>query len=264
MALAILIAALAGATIALFFQPRWWFPEAISEHAKAYDAQFVLTLWVIGCIFVVAQGLLAWVIFRYRDRGQTPAAGEGNSRLELIWTSATAVVFVGLAFAGQGIWARVHLDGADPAALRVEVMAKQFAWSYRYPGADGQFGRIDIRQIDDAAGNPFGIDSRDARGRDDLTGALLRVPAGRPVELVLKSRDVIHNFFVRELRIKQDVVPGMAIPLRFVADKPGTYEVPCSELCGLGHHQMRSSLIVMPAGEFDAWLKEEQQRVAAP
>lgn len=260
MAIAILIAALAGATVALFFQPRWWFPKAISAQAEAYDAQFLLTLCVIGCIFVFAQGLLAWVVLRYRDRGQTPSATSGSGRLEVLWTAATAVVFLALAFAGQGIWAGARLDGTVPGALRVEVMAKQFSWSYRYAGADGVFGGVDIRQIDDAGGNPFGIDSRDARGRDDLTAPLLRVPAGRPVELLLKSRDVIHNFFVRELRLKQDVVPGMTIPLRFTALSPGRYEIPCSELCGLGHHQMRSTLIVMTPEAFDEWLGEEQQK----
>lgn len=264
MAIAILIAALAGATLALFFQPRWWFPDAISAHAKAYDAHFLVTLWVVGCIFVFAQGLLAWVIFRYRDRGQTPSVSTGNSRLEIIWTAATALVFLALAFAGQGIWASVHLAAADPRALHVEVMAKQFAWSYRYAGVDQAFGRVDIRQIDDAGGNPFGIDSKDPKGSDDITAPLLRVPVGRPVELLLKSRDVIHNFFVRELRLKQDVVPGMTIPMRFTAEKTGTYEVPCSELCGLGHHQMRSALVVMTPDAYEEWLQEARQKVVLP
>lgn len=264
MAIALLIAALAGATMALFFNPRWWFPKAISAYAEAYDAQFLLTLCVIGAIFVFAQGLLAFTVFRFRDRGQTPAPTTGNSKLELIWTAATAFVFLSLALAGQGIWASVHLDAPNPQALQVEVLAKQFAWSYRYAGADNAFGRIDLRQIDDASGNPFGIDSRDPKGRDDITAPLLRVPAGRPVELRLRSRDVIHNFFVRELRLKQDVVPGLAIPLRFTADRPGTYEVPCSELCGLGHHQMRSALIVMPPADFDEWMAEARQKAANP
>src|SRR6188768_4597761 len=169
MAIAILIATLAGATAALFFRPRWWFPDAISAHAKAYDSQLLLTLWVVGFIFVFAQGLLAWVVFRYRDRGQTPSVNSGNNRLEIVWTAVTAVVFMALAFAGQGIWAGVHLGPSDPRALRVEVMAKQFAWSYRYAGADGVFGRVDIRQIDDAGGNPFGVDSKDPRGTDDIS-----------------------------------------------------------------------------------------------
>lgn len=264
MAIAILIAALAGATVASFLRPRWWFPEAISAHAEAYDAQFLLTLWVIGLIFVFAQGLLVWVIFRYRDRGQTPSPSSGSKRLELLWTAVTAGVFLALAFAGQGIWAGVHLERSDPQALQVSVLAKQFSWSYRYAGADRAFGRVNVRAIDDAGGNPFGIDSADPKGRDDITTPLLRVPAGRPVELLLNSRDVIHNFFVRELRLKQDVVPGMTIPIRFTARKPGTYEVPCSELCGLGHHQMRSALIVMTPDSFDEWLREEQQKAVTP
>lgn len=259
MPIAIVIAALAGATVALFFSPRWWFPEAISAHARAYDSQLLLTLYVVGCLFVFAQALLAWVIFRYRDRGQAASAAHENQRLEILWTSVTAVVFLALAFAGQGIWAAVHGGVSDPGALRVEVMAKQFAWSYRYAGADGEFGRVDIRQIDDAGGNPFGVDSKDPRGADDITAPLLRVPAGRPVELLLKSRDVIHNFFVRELRLKQDVVPGMTIPLRFIAEKAGTYEVPCSELCGLGHHQMRSALVVMTPEAYAEWLQEARR-----
>ncbi|MBM3756145.1 MAG: cytochrome c oxidase subunit II [Acidobacteria bacterium] len=250
MQVAILIAALAGATVLLFVQPAWWLPEAISAHAKNYDSHLLLTLWVIGVLFVIAQALLAITVFRFRDRGQQPSAVEGNHKLELIWTTTTAVIFIGLAIAGQGIWAGVHLrSSAD--ALKIEVLAKQFAWSYRYAGPDGAFARTDVKAIDDAGGNPFGV-----VGGDDIIAPILRVPAGRPVELLLKSRDVIHNFFVRELRIKQDVVPGMTIPLRFTADKPGAYEVPCSELCGLGHHQMRGTLVVMPPEEFDAWLRE--------
>jgi len=259
MAIAILIAALAGATVVLFYQPRWWLPDAISAHARAYDSQLSLTLCVVGLIFVFSQGLLAWVVFRYRDRGQAASPSGGNHKLELVWISVTAVVFVGLAVTGQGIWAAVQMGASDPRALRVEVMAKQFAWSYRYAGQDGAFGRVDIRQIDDSGGNPFGIDSRDTQGADDITAPLLRVPAGRPVELLLRSRDVIHNFFVRELRLKQDVVPGMTIPLRFTAEKTGTYEVPCSELCGLGHHQMRSALVVMTPEAFEEWLQEARR-----
>lgn len=250
MQVAILIAALAGATVLLFVRPAWWLPDAISAHAKDYDAHLLLTLWVIGVLFVIAQALLAVTVFRFRDRGQQPSAIDGNHKLEWIWTTATAVIFIGLAIAGQGIWAGVHLKSNDQA-LKIEVLAKQFAWSYRYAGPDGVFARTSVKAIDDAGGNPFGVE-----GGDDIVAPILRVPAGRPVELLLKSRDVIHNFFVRELRIKQDVVPGMTIPLRFTADKPGTYEVPCSELCGLGHHQMRGTLVVMPPEEFDAWLRD--------
>ena len=100
-----------------------------------------------------------------------------------------------------------------------------------------------------------------ARAREYYTraGALVGYldPAGKPILLILRSRDVIHNFFVRELRLKQDTVPGMEIPFPFTADTPGIYEVACSELCGLGHHQMRTTLEVLPEADFEKWKREQ-------
>jgi cytochrome c oxidase subunit II len=161
---------------------------------------------------------------------------------------------------GTKIWAAVHFDEAPPDAIPIEVMAKQFAWNFRYPGPDGRFGRVDLKFVNDAAGNPFGIDEKDPAGKDDIVSASLKVPAGTPIRLILHSRDVIHNFFVRELRIKQDLVPGMEIPLHFRADTPGVYEVPCSELCGLGHFQMRTTMQVMSAEAFESWKEQQSQK----
>ena len=238
----------------------WWFPVAINAHAHAYDAQFLRTLVVIGIIFFLAQFALGFVIFRFRgSSGRRAAYSHGNNRLEAVWTTATAVLFLGLVVMGTKIWAGVHFDESPADAMTVQVMAKQFAWNFRYPGPDGKFGRTDLKLINEAAGNPFGIDDNDPAGKDDLVSASLKVPAGRPVKLLLHSRDVIHNFFVRELRMKQDLVPGMEIPLHFQADRIGIYEVPCSELCGLGHFQMRTTLQVMNQEDFDRW-KQEQVR----
>ena len=102
--------------------------------------------------------------------------------------------------------------------MPIEVLAKQFAWSFRYPGPDGKFGHTDLKLINDADGNPFGLDDKDPAGKDDIVSASLKVPVGKPIKLIMHSRDVIHNFFVRELRMKQDIVPGMEIPLHFQAD----------------------------------------------
>ena len=102
-----------------------------------------------------------------------------------------------------------------------------------------------------------GIDEADPAGKDDIVNATLKVPVGKPILLILRSRDVIHNFFVRELRMKQDIVPGMEIPFHFQADKIGTYEVPCSELCGLGHSQMRTTMEVMTEENFEKWKKDQ-------
>ena len=135
----------------------------------------------------------------------------------------------------------------------IDVYAHQFAFNFRYAGPDGIFGHTGIEFINDAEGNPAGLDPGDPAAKDDIVTANLRIPAGRDVLLRLHSRDVIHDFFVRELRTKQDIVPGMEIPLEVRVEKPGSYEIVCAELCGLGHSQMRSLLIVMPPAEYDQW-----------
>jgi cytochrome c oxidase subunit 2 len=240
----------------IFLGHYWWFPPPISQHGQAYDAQFNVTLWVTGVIFFLAQIALGYVIIKFRDKGGTAKYSHGNNTLEAVWTSATAVLFIGLVLAGTRIWAAVHFEEAPADALRIEVMSKQFAWAFRYAGPDGKFGRTDLKQINDQGGNAFGIDEKDPAGKDDITSASLKVPVGKPVLLILRSRDVIHNFFVRELRLKQDIVPGMEIPFHFQADQIGVYEVPCSELCGLGHHQMRTTLEVMSPENFEKWKQE--------
>ncbi|MBI3209729.1 MAG: cupredoxin domain-containing protein [Candidatus Solibacter usitatus] len=257
---AILLWITAFAVAAGFFVKRWWFPPPISRHAMAFDSLFAANLIAGGIIFLAVQLALGFVIFRYRDRGQRATFSTGSTRLEIILISLTAILFLGAVAASSGLWSAVHFTSMQSSDLKIETAGKQFAWSFRYPGPDGKFGKTDVRLINDAAGNPFGIPDDDAAGKDDIATSALRIPAGRPVQLLLHSHDVLHNFFVRELRVKQDLVPGMEIPLRIQADKTGEYEIACSELCGLGHHQMRSVLIVMPAAEFDAWLAQQGKR----
>jgi cytochrome c oxidase subunit 2 len=257
MLLAILIWVMAGAVTAGFAVKRWWFPAPINAHAGAFDTYFSWNLLLSGVVFVAAQGALAWLILRHRNRGQRAVFSDGNNRMELLWTAVTAVLFLSAAAASARMWSDVHLSTFSVAPLKVEAAGKQFAWNFRYPGRDGKFGKTDPRLENDAAGNPLGIVPSDANGKDDVVNAALRIPAGRPVQLLLHSHDVVHNFFVRELRIKQDLVPGLEIPLRIQADKPGEYEIACSELCGLGHHQMRSVMIVLTPAEFDAWMARQ-------
>jgi cytochrome c oxidase subunit II len=240
-----------------FVVKTWWFPPPISAHAIAYDAQFMRTLVVVGIIFFLAQFALGYAIVKFRDDGRRAGYSHGNNKLEALWTSAAGILFVGLVLMGANIWAAVHYREAPPDAIPIEVMAKQFAWSFRYPGPDGKFGRTDLKLINDAGGNPMGLDDQDPASKDDIVSASLKVPAGKPIKLILHSRDVIHNFFVRELRLKQDLVPGMEIPLHFQADTPGIYEVPCSELCGLGHFQMRTTMQVMTDAEFEQWKQQQ-------
>ncbi|MBI3695924.1 MAG: cytochrome c oxidase subunit II [Acidobacteria bacterium] len=240
-----------------FFTRTWWFPQSINEHGRQVDQQFMFTLVVTGVVFILAQAALGWVVLRFgRPRAGAANYSHGNNTMEVLWTSATAVLFIGLTIMGQRVWARVHFMGAPEGAIPIELTGQQFVWNIRYPGPDGKFGALDIKQINDQAGNPLGVDSKDPAGKDDITVPTMAVPVNKPIELRLRSKDVTHSFFVPELRLKQDTVPGMVIRIHFTAEKVGRYEIACAELCGLGHYKMRSFLDVMEQADYEKWLKE--------
>jgi len=235
----------------------WWLPELVSVHGAAIDQQFVLTLIVAGTTFFLAQVALGYFIWRYRARGAERASYWHESpKLEIIWTVATAIVFVGLGIMGNRVWAEHILTVAPSGALTVEVTAQQFAWNIRYPGADGKYGRTDPKRINDAAAEFLGLDPNDPAAQDDiLTQNIMAIPVNRPVQVILRTKDVTHGFSVPQLRVKQDAVPGMAIRIHFTATKPGEYEIACAELCGMQHYKMRGRLLVLQEGEFEKWLK---------
>jgi cytochrome c oxidase subunit 2 len=258
LAIALVVIVITLLSAYFFMAHTWWFPVDISRHGAAIDHQFMLTLVITGIIFVVAQVALAYAVWKYRDRGSEGKArySHGNTKLEIIWTLAAALLFIGLNLMGYSTWARIHFIGAPPGAMRVEVWGQQFAWYFRYPGPDGQFGPVHVDKVDDAMGNYLGLDrEHDTASRDDIVTATLAVPVNREVELILRSKDVTHSFFVRELRLKQDLVPGMEIPIHFTATKTGQYEIACAELCGLGHYKMRAFFDVMTEEDFQKWLQ---------
>jgi len=262
MLLAAVIWALALMTGYFLYNRNYWMPEAISEAAHRIDGGIVLTLAITGVAFFAAQILLGIFIFRYRERGEGRARYvHGNNLIEIGGMVVTTVVFVSLAIAGQRVWASVHLTESPPDAVRIEVVAEQFVWNIHYPGPDGIMGRTAPRYYE-RIGNTVGIAPDDPAGADDLIAINnVAVPVNTPVELTLKSKDVLHGFFVPQLRIKQDAVPGLAVPLRFTATKVGEYEIACAELCGLAHYRMRALLKVMEPNDYRAWLdglKEEE------
>lgn len=237
----------------LFGDGRLWFPESISEIGTTIDAQFSRTLVVVGIAFVLSQVALGYVVFRFGRRGNERAEYiHGSGKLEAIWTVATGVVFIVLAVMAQFIWAQVHLQEAGPNAVKVEVVAQQFQFNFHYPGADGVFGRTEPKFINDSSLNYVGLDPTDVSGKDDVQTTTLVVPVGNPVDLTLRSKDVIHSLFVPALRFKQDTVPGLSIKMHFTANKPGKYEIPCAELCGQLHYNMRSFMLVLPKSDYQA------------
>jgi len=257
-ALALFFWLVAIVTVALFVARVWWLPELISAHGAAVDQQLVLTLATAGFVFLLAHIGLGYFIWRYRARGGERASyWHENPKMELTWTLVTAVVFVGLGVQGNRVWADYFLSPVPPDAMTVEVTAQQFAWNIRYAGPDGKFGRTDVKLINDASAEFLGIDPKDPTGRDDvMTQNIMAIPVNRPVRVLLRTKDVTHSFFVPQLRVKQDAVPGLSIQVHFTAIKTGEYEIACAELCGMQHYKMRGRLLVMQEADFQNWLKE--------
>src|ERR1700690_1350233 len=255
--LALLITIMVVATVYVFAANLYPAPPAITAIGEMIDRQYDMTLWVTGIVFILSQLGLAYAIFRFRDRGQKASFTRGNNTLEVIWTSATIILFVGLGLLGRKAWGETRFTPAEPNAIQVEVTTNQFAFNFRYPGPDGKLGRIDTKQISASSGNPLGIDSNDPAGKDDIVVPTLTVPVNREINLLIRSQDVIHNFYVRELRIQQDAMPGMVVPLHFTANTIGQYEVVCTQLCGLGHSRMHSYLNVVSDADYETFLKQQ-------
>ena len=257
-ALATFLVIFTGITVYLFLAKIWWFPPAITQFGTQIDAQFHRTLIITGIAFVLAQLGLAYAIFQSRDRGQKASFFEGNSAMEFLWTLATVIMFVGLGLYGEHAWAEAHFQGAAPGALQLEVTGQQFAWNFRYAGPDGKFGATKPELVSASSGNPLGLDPRDPASKDDIVSPVAYVPVGHEVELVIRTQDVTHSFYVRELRLKQDAVPGMAIHMHFNPEVTGQYELACAELCGLGHYRMRSFVNVVSQEEYDKWVSDQE------
>ncbi len=258
LAFAVFLTLMTLVSVYFFWAKVWWLPPAINDIGHQIDAQLGRTFLITGIVFVAAQLGLAYAIFKFRDRGQKAAYFEGNNTLEVVWTLATVVLFVGLGLYARNAWAEVHFMGAAPGALQIEVTGQQFVWNFRYAGPDGKFGREKPELVSASTGNPVGLDPTDPASKDDIVSPVIAVPVGREVELIIRSQDVTHSFFVRELRLKQDAVPGMEIHTHFTANEPGDYEIVCAQLCGLGHYRMHSVLSVMSEENFEKWMKDQE------
>jgi cytochrome c oxidase subunit 2 len=243
-----------------FVAKTWWLPTGASAAAAGIDHHFATTYLVMGVVFVAAQVALGFFAWQYRDRGSSSAArasySHGNNMLESVWTVLTAVLFIGLNLMSSSIWASERFRPAEPGALQVEVTGMQFQWYFRYAGPDGKFGATRPELIDASAGgeSALGLDTTDPASKDDVVSGTMYVPVNREVELILRAQDVIHSFFIPNMRFKQDAVPGLAIHMHFTPITMGYYEVTCAELCGLGHYKMNGMLKVVSPEEFDKWL----------
>ncbi len=231
----------------------WWLPPLASEHGAVIDRLFTVTMVITGIVFVLVHLLLAYFLWRYRQRSAEQRAYFylENRPLEITYTLIPAIVLTSLIAAGTRAWFRIQ--GKPPAeAVPIRVIGEQFAWRFQYPGLDGKLGRFDPRFVSEE--NPFGIDPTDPASKDDIIAPELHVPVNKAVVAYINSKDVLHSFFVPALRVKQDAVPGMTTRFWFVATRTGTYDIPCAELCGQGHYIMRGQMVVESDTAFENWL----------
>jgi len=168
------------------------------------------------------------------------------------------VMYAWMAITAQHLWAVNRYEGASPEAMQVEVVGQQFQWYFRYPGIDAKFGLTQPGLVNAAAGNPLGLDPRDPSGADDLVTSVLTLPAGREVDLHLRSLDVIHGFFIPAMRLKQNAVPGLVLHIHFTPAVTGTYPILCSQVCGLGHARMQAQLRVVSEHDYRDWIHAQE------
>jgi cytochrome c oxidase subunit II len=224
--------------------PNWALPPNVSTLGRDVDHLFNICLAITGIVFVGVNIAFVWATWKFAARDGHPAQYfHGSQRLEVVWTIIPSAILVFIALYQMGTWAEIKFRSAQPKVQPLaEVTARQFQWMIRYPGPDGRLDTADdLHTVND-----------------------LRFVKGAPTVIYLKSQDVLHSFFLPQMRIKQDAVPGLTIPVWFDADTAGHYELACAELCGWGHYKMRGKVTVYETqDDFDRWMdgvRQEQER----
>ena len=235
-------------------------PPLASAHGADVDKLILYVHWLMAALFVGWLAYFFYVIFRFR-RSNNPRAdyvgvkSHASSYIEVAVALVEAVLLLGFAVP---LWSRaVDKFPPEKESTVIRVMAQQFQWSVRYPGPDGEFGRADLKFVNST--NVWGVDPSDPKGKDDFSPASINeifVPVNKPVIAYITSQDVVHSFKVNALRVTQDAIPGMRIPVWFKPIREGQYLINCAQLCGNGHSAMRGFLNVVSQQAFDQWVAE--------
>ncbi len=258
----------------------WWcnelyygktlFPQgAASEHGQKIDLMLYITIGVTGVVFLITQVLLFWFAFKYQERDDRKAYYfPHNTKLELIWTTVPAIFLTVLVVFGLKYWFKMTGE-APKESIVVEVTGHQFAWEFRYPGADKILGKKDYKLTKGA--NGLGVDFNDPASLDDIhVAATMHLPVNKPVKLVINAQDVIHDVGLSHFRLKMDAVPGIPTTMWFTplytteemkvrSNNPNfVYEISCDQMCGKGHFSMRGVIIVESEADYNKWLASQQ------
>jgi cytochrome c oxidase subunit II len=251
----VLVLVVAGSILFHLFSPWWWTP--IASNWDYIDHTISLTFWLTGVVFSAVVLFMAYCVWRFRHREGNVAHYEPeNKKLEWWLTVITGVGVAAMLIPGLFVWAQFVTVPAD--ATEVEVVGQQWQWSFRLPGKDGKLGKSDTANV--TGDNPLGLFADDPDGKDDLIvqAADLHLPIGKPVKLLLRSIDVLHDFYVPEFRAKMDMIPGSVTYYWFKPTRTGSFQVLCAELCGQGHPYMQGNVVVDTEQDYSAWLGEQQ------
>lgn len=254
-ALAVVIVLLVIGSLIFHFASPWYFTP-LASNWSTIDFTVDVTFWVCGIVFVAVNLFTAYCVWRFRARPGNKAHYEPEStKLEIGLTAITTVGVAAMLTPGLFVWAEFVQVPDD--AVTVEAVGKQWHWSFRLPGADGQLGDSDVRHMN--VDNPLGVDPADPTGQDDIiiAGPILHLPVDQPTRTLLRSTDVLHNFTVPQFRVKMDLVPGLVTYQWFTPTVPGTYEILCEELCGTGHFAMRGKVVVEEPAAYQTWLANQ-------
>lgn len=254
----------------LYFHKTLLAVDSGSVEGARVDSMLWITIAVTGIVFVLTQVVLFWFAYKYQDSDRKVFYFPHNNKLEVLWTIVPAIVLTVLVVIGLRNW--FLFTGEPPAqAMTVEVTGKQFSWIFRYPGKDGAFGKKYYKNINDADNNQLGILWDDKLSHDDIvTSEKLVLVKGRPVKLVIGSRDVIHDVGLSHFRMKMDAVPGIPTTMWFtpkyttkemaaLTKNPNfVYEISCDQMCGNSHFSMRGVIEVVEPEEYDMWIAKQK------
>ena len=252
----ILIILVAGVGSFVVATHLWWLQPLASVQGRVIDQYFNAILFVTAVAFVATHLFLAAALMRYGARGKERASHwHEHLGAELTWTLVPGAAFIALGILGVFTWSKIY--SAPPSnAQVVEVTGRQFFWYVRYAGPDGKFARTDVKFVSQS--NPLGLDPNDPATKTNVIILNeLHMIANRPIEVRVRSVDVIHSFFLPNFRVKQDAVPGRTFAIWFTPDTEGKYQIACAQLCGTGHYTMRGNVTVESQDAFDQWLRDQ-------
>jgi len=255
MAIAIILILIVIASVLFHILAPWHATPAASNWGSI-DTTLLITLIISGIFFIAITVFMAVAVMRYRHKeGSRAAYQPENKKLETWLIIVTSVGIAAMLAPGLVVYS--DFIRVPKNAYELEVVAQQWQWAFRFPGQDGKLGKSDIKFVDSA--NPFGLDPKDPVGQDDvlIRSNEVRLPLDKPVKVLLRSKDVLHNFYVPQIRSKMDMVPGMVSYFWFTPTKAGKYEILCAEFCGVGHYNMRGHMIMEEQGTFDQWLNSQ-------